>query len=768
MESVSVPFQYYIFGRPYQLFTRETCVHEAGSYIVDRDLVMMGDDGGESSASSVLVSSDDDTGVTDGAEPGFFSIGDAEAEIEYLSDDNDSNKNNSSSDEVGDDGEQVEESDSSSDEEANPLGDIPMRWYEGYDHVGYDKSGAQILRKERPSALDRAIDPHAWRKFYDEKTGEEIVLTREELKEIAYIRAKKLPDGGDGAEDEFIAWSGAPEKFPIRNAPEPKRRFLPSRHEAQKVVKLVRAMRAGLIPKRRHRRKNAEDDVSNTGYNYDVWEGHEEKPMEEMSRTERTRSMLRIPPPKIPLPDNHESYNPPEEYLPSEKEKAQWEKMDEETKARKLLPTKYDALRHVPLYKNYLKERFERCLDLYLAVRVRKERRKINPNDLIPNLPSPKELRPFPTGKILTIGPLSSRARTISVHPNGQWLLSGSDDGKVRLFEVATGYLRHTFNLDAYVPKIDDRAVPVMNVSWCPRHSVYVFSAILRKTLFILSAAEAIGVPSYESDRALHTQSKVEGEQANAKLPSGIQWKEMDQNGNEILQTEVDETTISRIEISHPRPLRQAAWHHKGDYIATVGRDGSGVTVAIHRLSKRATQIPFRKRATGVQIVQFHPSRPFIFVATMHHVRVYNLAQQTAVKTLKPGVKYISSMAVHPSGDHVLVSSYDKRTCWFDMDLSTKPYKSVGNHRKAVRAVAFHPRLPLWADAADDGSSHIFHGMVYDDLTRNALIVPLKKIEGTHSVTQDLGILDIKWHPRLPWLFSSGADRMIHLLGDMT
>ena len=34
-------------------------------------------------------------------------------------------------------------------------------------------------------------------------------------------------------------------------------------------------------------------------------------------------------------------------------------------------------------------------------------------------------------------------------------------------------------------------------------------------------------------------------------------------------------------------------------------------------------------------------------------------------------------------------------------------------HTKALRAVAFHPRYPLFASGSDDGSVIVCHGMVY-------------------------------------------------------
>lgn len=45
-----------------------------------------------------------------------------------------------------------------------------------------------------------------------------------------------------------------------------------------------------------------------------------------------------------------------------------------------------------------IKEHFERCLDLYLCPRVMKKKVNVeNPKDLIPEVPSTKDLKPFPT-----------------------------------------------------------------------------------------------------------------------------------------------------------------------------------------------------------------------------------------------------------------------------------------------------------------------------------------------------------------------------------
>lgn len=70
------------------------------------------------------------------------------------------------------------------------------------------------------------------------------------------------------------------------------------------------------------------------------------------------------------------------------------------------------------------------------------------------------------------------------------------------------------------------------------------------------------------------------------------------------------------------------------------------------------------------------------------------------------------------------------------------------------------------ASASDDGTVHVFHSMVYSDLMRNPLIVPVKILRG-HSVNKKFGVLTIAFHPTQPWIFSGGSDGKIILYQDI-
>jgi ribosome biogenesis protein ERB1 len=47
-----------------------------------------------------------------------------------------------------------------------------------------------------------------------------------------------------------------------------------------------------------------------------------------------------------------------------------------------------------------------------------------------------------------------------------------------------------------------------------------------------------------------------------------------------------------------------------------------------------------------------------------------------------------------------------------------------------VRNAVYHKKFPLFASCSDDGNVHVFHGMVFNDLLQNPLVVPLKILKG--------------------------------------
>ncbi|KAE8850217.1 hypothetical protein PTNB85_00633 [Pyrenophora teres f. teres] len=639
----------------------------------------------------------------------------------------------------------VYESDDSDVEATNTIGNIDLKYYDEYPHIGYDINGKKIMRPAKGEALDALLDsidiPKGWTGLTDPQTGKPLNLSEEELDVLKRLTRNEVVEDGYDPYPEMVAYfSGKQEIMPLSAAPEPKRRFIPSKHEAKRVMKLVKAIREGRIqPYKAPEEQEEEQDA----FNFDVWA--DEKP--------RPDNSMHIPAPKLPPPGYEASYHPPPEYLPDKAEEQAWLEADEEDREREFLPKNYDALRKVPGYETFVKERFERSLDLYLAPRIRRNRLNIDPESLLPKLPNPEDLKPFPTTCAAIFRGQEGRVRCVSIDPNGIFVASGGDDGYVRIWELLTG--RQVWNAKLS----DEEAVDA--VQWRPTKDASVVAAACGENVFLIVPFTLLSPDVEQASREVldagwgYATSKS-STSSNGEAPKQApgKWSRPGarlENKGVLVQVEVR----SAVKIVN--------WHRRGDYFATVSPRGQSTAVAIHTVSKHLTQLPFRRLKGIAQTAQFHPSKAIFFVATRNTIRSYDLAKQELVKILQPGAKWISSIDVHPGGDNLIVGTYDKRLLWHDLDLSNKPYKTLRFHKEAIRAVRFHQGgLPLFADTSDDGTIQIFHGKVVGDLMENATIVPLKVLKG-HKVKSRLGVMGLDWHPKEPWCISAGADGTLRL-----
>ena len=627
--------------------------------------------------------------------------------------------------------------DSEAPETTNTIGNIPLSFYDSYPHIGYTINGKKIARPAKGEALDALLDsidiPKGWTGLTDPNTGKPLQLSAEELNVLKRIQMNEVPEEGYDPYPATVEYfTSKTETMPLSAAPEPKRRFVPSKHEAKRVMKIVRAIREGrILPYKPPPEEDEEDlDVKR----YDIWANEAPRPDHPMN----------VPAPKLPPPGYEESYHPPPEYLPDQAERKAWEEADEEDRDKDYLPADHSSLRKVPGYDHFIKEKFERCLDLYLAPRVRRSKLNIDPESLLPKLPSPEELRPFPTTCATIFHGHEGRVRSLAVDPSGIWLASGGDDGTIRIWELLTG--RQLWHI-----KISSDEV-INVVRWRPGTDAIILSAAVGEFLYFI--VPPIASPEIESQSLSLLDAGFGYAASNpssdsTKKPTSTQWTRPSTH-------HADSSVLLKVHLRST--IKVISWHRRGDYLSTVSPSGQTSAIAIHTLSKHLTQQPFRRLKGLPQSAQFHPSKPIFFVATQRTIRSYDLSKQELLKIIQPGARWISSLDVHPLGDNLIVGSYDKRLLWHDLDLSVRPYKTLRYHKKAIRQVKYHAGgLPLFADASDDGSLQVFHGKVVGDLMENATIVPVKVLRG-HKVVRDLGVLDLDWHPREPWMVSAGAD----------
>lgn len=553
--------------------------------------------------------------------------------------------------------------------------------------------------------VDMAHDPLL---LTDPKTGLPLQLTPQEA---ALIERMEAGMTGDVDFDPFQPYVDFFTQHrldgPLQRKTEPKGRFAVSKWESERVKKLVFAIRKGYI-------KPAVDD---TLQHYDVWG------MVDPEAEARACKRVHLPAPKPALPGHELSYNPPEEYLPTPSEVAEWEALPEEERNLRPLPKKFKSLRLVPLYNRLVHERFARCLDLYLCPRVVKQKIDIaDPDSLLPELPNPEDLKPYPTMRSTEFLGHESSIIAIDIHMTGQWL-SSCTETEVRVWDTVTGRCIAVYTFEK-----------VQSVSWCPRSDVAILSIALDKTLLLMSP-EACG---------LQDQSCALFMGAGAgTAASMLKWRQQD----------------NTVVIEHDQRIDQVCWHHRGDYVACLCKHAPtlAASIVMHQLSRRTSQQPFGKLPAGSpRSIAFAHQRTYLLLATAQHVRVYDLMSQRLVKKLTPSVNNILHVTSHPRSADNILTAVGEKLSWFDCDLSPSPYKTLHTHTHNITAISIHRQHPLFATVSDDGTVQAFHGKVYDELDRTALIVPVR-------VMRELEGRQVKaavFHPHQAWLYtgdSSGA-----------
>lgn len=89
-------------------------------------------------------------------------------------------------------------------------------------------------------------------------------------------------------------------------------------------------------------------------------------------------------------------------------------------------------------------------------------RKKVSVTDaakLIPELPSPNDLKPFPVQVSIEFNFHTSTVRSIAVSPNGLFLASGDEDHNLVIWNTRTGKMVRQYRLPNKV---------IDTVEWCP------------------------------------------------------------------------------------------------------------------------------------------------------------------------------------------------------------------------------------------------------------------------------------------------------------
>ena len=243
------------------------------------------------------------------------------------------------SEQANSDAELSESYDSDDEYIQNRRGAVPAKWYEDEKIVGYNVKGKQIPLK--PSESDNKLDtfitksenPDWWRTIRDELNQKDIVLTDKQLEVISRIKSGKAYSKRMENTDYSYSLTDAEKKRFIHpfDASDPKKsRFMPSKFERIKINKLVHSIQMGWLKLDKDIESSEEEAM------YDIW-----------SNAELNALSKKLPPslvmPKMNLPKNDESYNPPPEYLWTPEEIKNWKSMHVDDRLQNYFPVAHKS-----------------------------------------------------------------------------------------------------------------------------------------------------------------------------------------------------------------------------------------------------------------------------------------------------------------------------------------------------------------------------------------------------------------------------------------
>jgi len=205
-------------------------------------------------------------------------------------------------------------------------------------------------------------------------------------------------------------------------------------------------------------------------------------------------------------------------------------------------------------------------------------KKKVNisdPAQLIPELPSPDDLKPFPTQVSIEYKFHQTPIRSISVSPCGNFLASADEDSNLVIWQVSSGRIMRKYKLPNKV---------IDSVEWNPNKQICLLAVCNEEKVFVIQ-------PQLYRDRFNESTSQLikDCQATYLQEVEGNEKKEM------FLKWEFspDELGVTMIVLDFNHIIKSAVWHAKGDYLATMIYNlQSSLQVMVHSLSKASSQRP--------------------------------------------------------------------------------------------------------------------------------------------------------------------------------
>lgn len=612
------------------------------------------------------------------------------------------------------------DSDSSDEDLLVRTGNVPRKWYKDFDHVGYGIDSKKVDKQDEQDEVEKflmkAKSKDWWRNITDEMNNKTVFLSDQDLAIIKRIRAGMYASTKVKDNDDYFEQNIPYQLYPLSNHMSSKKAFEPSHNEKKMINRLAKLIEDGLVKVEKEKKQ-----ADFFGDLADIW------------KFENSSSLAYHPGmgytmPKPDAPDNDVSYN---------------FNTDENTQI---------SLRKIPKFDKLIEEQYDRLNDIYNSARVIRKKLDLNEKNILPEVPEPSELKPFPTKDNIINRAHKTSINALCIEASGDYLISGDMSGILYFSDIITSKVLLNVYLEDKIRSIQYNSFLCLVTCTC-ESGVYFFRpkflerknnnpGLLNNTIIPAIQAKVI------------EQENIDSKDDKKEL---YYWKVYD-------NSKKSKTGLLFSLHKHNGDISSVSWHNKGDFFSVLGKNELGKSqVHIHSLSSLQYFSPSSKNKGDIRSVSFHPTKPHFFVSADSNVMIYDLKQQELIRKFVSNLYPIINICLHPMGSDFVAGSLGGKVAWFQSDLSEKPYLQMEQyHETKIKSLTFHKHYNLLSSASKEGKVLLYYSKVYDDFIKDPLIVPLTTLKSFYK--NPMGEVNAtEFHPRYPWIITAGSNKLLSI-----
>ncbi|MBA3017350.1 MAG: caspase family protein [Proteobacteria bacterium] len=305
---------------------------------------------------------------------------------------------------------------------------------------------------------------------------------------------------------------------------------------------------------------------------------------------------------------------------------------------------------------------------------------------------------------------------SIAFSPDGKYLLSGSADNTIKLWDVATGREIRTFT---------GHTAAVESIAFSPDGKHIISAGCYDKSLKLWEVATGKEVRTFlgHQDKVNEAAFSPDGKYIISGGGNSFRNKDF-----ALRLWEANTGKEIRTFTGHDNDISDIAFSPDGKYIASV----SVRTIKLWETATGKEIKTFAEEKEFVKSIAFSPNGQYILLGSSDKMlRLLDVASGSEIKTFTGHEDYISSVAFSPDGKYALSGSSDKTLKLWEVSTG-KEVRTFTGHTENITSVAFAPdgkhiasgsyyNLKLW-DMATGREIRTFSG--YTDKLRSVAFSP--------------------------------------------